>query len=104
MHLPSPRGPVTGSAERGNHRPPSGRPRGESGACVPGSAAFSASPTANPVGPESGGEIVTLKDLRRLEPVQTISDGGAVAGALVGAALAVLIIALLLGGLSVSPG
>jgi len=46
---------------------------------------------------------VTLKDLRRLEPVQTISDGGAVAGALVGAALAVAIIALLLGGLSIVP-
>ena len=44
---------------------------------------------------------MTLKDLRRLEPVQTISDSGAVAGALVGAALAVVIIALLLGGLSV---
>ena len=47
---------------------------------------------------------MTLKDLRRREPVQTISDGGAVAGALVGAALAVLIIALLLGGLSIVPG
>ena len=47
---------------------------------------------------------MTLKDLRRLEPVQTISDGGAVAGAVVGAALAVLIIALLLGGLSIVPG
>ena len=44
---------------------------------------------------------MTLKDLSRLEPVQTISDGGAVAGALAGAALAVAIIALLLGGLSV---
>ena len=103
MHLPSPRRPVTGTVERGNHRPPQGGRGANPGPAWPGSAAFSASPTANPVGDESGGEIVTLKDLRRLEPVQTISDGGAVAGALVGAALAVLIIALLLGGLSVLP-
>jgi hypothetical protein len=47
---------------------------------------------------------VTLKQLRRLEPVQTISDGGAAAGALVGTALAIAIIALLLGGLSVLSG
>jgi len=46
---------------------------------------------------------VTLKDLRRLEPVQTISDGGAVAGALAGAALAISGIALLLGGLTIVP-
>ena len=46
---------------------------------------------------------MTLKDFRRLEPVQTISDGGAVAGALVGAALAVVVIALLFGGLSALP-
>ena len=42
---------------------------------------------------------MTIKQLRRLEPVQAISDGGAAAGALVGAALAIGIIALLLGGL-----
>jgi len=47
---------------------------------------------------------VTLKDLRKLEPVQVISDGGAVAGALVGTALAIAIIALLLGGLAGLPG
>ena len=73
-------------------------------ALAPGSAAFSASPTANPVGLESGGEIVTLRELRRLEPVQAVSDGGAVAGALVGTVLAIAIIALLLGGLSALSG
>jgi len=47
---------------------------------------------------------VTLRELRRLEPVQAVSDGGAVAGALVGTALAIAIIALLLGGLSALSG
>ena len=47
---------------------------------------------------------MTLKALGRLEPVQMISDGGAVAGALAGSVLAIAIIALLLGGLSIFPG
>ena len=42
---------------------------------------------------------MSIKQLRRLEPVEAISDGGAAAGALLGAVLAVAIIALLLGGL-----
>jgi hypothetical protein len=44
---------------------------------------------------------VSFKQLRRFEPVESISDGGAAAGALVGALLALAVIALLLGGLSV---
>ena len=40
---------------------------------------------------------MSLKDLRELEPVQAISDGGAVAGALAGTVLAIGVIALLLG-------
>ena len=47
---------------------------------------------------------MTIKQLRRLEPVQAISDGGAAAGALVGAALAIGVIALLLGGLRCATG
>ena len=47
---------------------------------------------------------MSLKQLRPLETVQTISDGSAAAGALVGAALAIVIIALLLGGLSALSG